>query len=303
MKRIFLFILVLTLTITLCSCGSDEVPKKPTIAVGIVPQSVFVDKVANGLVNVVTLIPPGNSPANYQPTARGMQAFSEAAIYFTLRMPTEEANILPKAPGFNKTLKIIDLHEAVGEVYPFLYGSHDKSNNSPAQSAHEHVTADPHLWLSPKRVIVMVERIAEELSVFDKSNAEIYKNNARVYIEELKSLDNELSALFKQQVNKEFIIYHGSYRYFADDYGLKMTSIEIDGKQATAVEIRKVIESARSNNIKVIFYQDEFDDNQARTVAEEIGGIVMKASPLSYDYINSLRDFAYAVAGMETPNE
>ncbi len=303
MRRVFLVILIMVFVISFVSCDSEEAAKKPIVAVGIVPQAAFVDKVAGGMVDVVTLIPPGNSPANYQPTAREMQALSEAVIYFTLRMPTEEANILPKAPGFNKNLKIVDLHEAVGELYPFIYGSDHSLDDGHDESEHEDIKADPHLWLSPKRAIVMVERIAGELSLLDKENESVYKKNAEEYIEELKNLDKELSNLFLQQVDKEFIIYHGSYSYFADDYGLTMTSIEIDGKQATATEIRKVIESARENDIKAIFYQDEFDDNQARTVAEEIDGVVMKASPLSYDYIGSLRDFAYTVAGLEKQHE
>ena len=87
------------------------------------------------------------------------------------------------------------------------------------------------------------------------------------------------------------MIYHGSYTYFADDYGLEMISLEVAGKQATAAEIQEVIEHAMEENIKVVFYQDEFDDNQAKTVAAEINGRVEKASPLSKDYIGALNDF------------
>jgi zinc transport system substrate-binding protein len=51
-----------------------------------------------------------------------------------------------------------------------------------------------------------------------------------------------------------------------------------------------VIDLAKSENIKYIFYQEEFDSSQAETVAEEIGGQVIKVSPLSKSYIESLKD-------------
>lgn len=297
MGRRLLSIFTAALLVLSVSCTQTGPSEKPVVAVGIVPQAAFVEKVADGLVDVVTLIPPGNSPANYQPTAKEMQALSEAVVYFTLRMPTEEANILPKSGGFNKNLKIVDLHHTVGEEYPMLYGeghSHDDGHN---EEGHEDIKADPHIWLSPKRAVVMVEKIAEELSLMDPENKQAYQDNSESFIAELRSLDDELSSLFSNTENREFIIYHGSYAYFADDYGLEMTSIEIDGKQATATEIRNVIESARENGIKTVFYQDEFDDSQAKTVAQEISGVVAKASPLSYDYVGSLREFAYAIAG------
>jgi zinc transport system substrate-binding protein len=295
-RRLISIIITALLVLSSISCAQTDTSEKPVVAVGIVPQAAFVDKVADGLVDVVTLIPPGNSPANYQPTTREMQALSEAVVYFTLRMPTEEANILPKAGGFNKNLKIVDLHQTVEEAYPMLYGEGHYHDDGHGDERHEDIKADPHIWLSPKRAVVMVENIAEELSFLDPVNKQTYQENAESFIGGLRALDDELSSLFSDAEKRKFIIYHGSYAYFADDYGLEMTSIEIGGKHATATEIRHVIESARENDIKTVFYQDEFDDSQARTVAQEIGGVVAKASPLSYDYISSLREFAYAIA-------
>jgi zinc transport system substrate-binding protein len=97
--------------------------------------------------------------------------------------------------------------------------------------------------------------------------------------------------------NKAFLIYHPAYTYFADDYGLDMIAIEMQGKKATAADLQAVIEKARENGIKTVFYQAEFDDNQAQTVAAEIGGTVAEAAPLSYEYLQSLRDFVSALIG------
>ena len=131
MKKMLLIGISALLIMSMCACqaaetqtGTDETSAETSgkliVAVGIVPEASFVEAVAGDLVDVVTMIPSGYSPANYQPTTAEMQALSDAEIYFTLQVPTEQANILPSVSDFNEDLEIIDLREAVSEVYPLL---------------------------------------------------------------------------------------------------------------------------------------------------------------------------------------
>jgi len=46
---------------------------------------------------------------------------------------------------------------------------------------------------------------------------------------------------------------------------------------------------AKSENIKVIYIQSEFDRENARVFAEEIDGKVVPVSPLDPDWANNLR--------------
>ncbi len=312
MKKISLLVLSVLLMASLVSCKSGDVEatdvqeSKITVAVGIIPEATFVEKVAGDLVDVITLIPPGNSPANYQPTSTQMQALSDAAVYFAMQVPAEEANILPKVKDFNKDIEIVNLREVVSATYPPRiieeHHHHDEDGDEDHEEDHdedhdqEHEeTVDPHIWLSPKRAIIMVQAIADKLSEIDKDNEETYKLNAAEYIKELEALDEAITKKVYELENKTFLMYHPAYGYFADDYGLEMVSLETDGKQATASEIKQVIDRAKLDGITTIYYQEEFDDNQAKTVAEEIGGNVLKVAPLSPDYIGSLEDFVGAL--------
>ena len=299
MKRFTLILMILFISALLFSCNIKEDSNKKTIvAVGVVPQAAFVNMVSMGNVEIVILIPPGYSPANYQPSSREMQILSDADIYFTLQMPTEEANILPKIKNFNKDIKIVNLREIVSEVYPLIYvNGHD--HEAEHDDGGDDLSVDPHLWLSPKRSIVMVQAIADELSKFDPINELAYQENAADYIKQIESLDKEITIRLANIGRRAFMIYHGSYGYFADDYNLEMISIEVAGKQATAAEIEKVIQHALDEKIKIIFYQEEFDDNQAQTIAEEIGGKVVQVSPLSENYLQAMRDFVYALEHQE----
>ena len=139
---------------------SASEPEKPVVAVSIVPERTFVEAVCGDTVDIVTLIPPGSNPGNYEPTAQEMEAFGDAALYFSIGVATEEANILPNAGD----VKVVALEDEVAAVYA------DRTFASGGR--------DPHIWLSPKRVKVMVEAIAREMSALDPDNEELYEQNA-----------------------------------------------------------------------------------------------------------------------------
>ncbi len=98
----------------------------------------------------------------------------------------------------------------------------------------------------------MVQTIADELSILDADNAQVYKDNAESYIKELEALDKTVSGVAANMDNKAFMIYHGAYGYFADDYGLEMIAIEADGKSATAARMQEVIQHAKDEGITAI---------------------------------------------------
>ena len=312
MKKALVIILVLIMVFTVAGCQSTNKADdgKLMVAASVVPVASWVKQVAGDNVEVLTVIPPGNSPANYQPTTTEMQSLSEADIYFVVQVPTEEANILTKIDDFNPDVQLVNLRDEVSAVYPMRYMSEhhhdgdeeeDHDHDADAEEEHEHgeeeQTIDPHIWLSPQRAMVMVQVIADTLSEQDSANADTYQSNAAAYIEELKAADENIKQIVNNMDKKAFMIYHGSYGYFADDYGLEMIALESDGKEATAARMQELVEEAETQGIKTIFYQDEFDDNQAKTIAEELDGVVQNTSPLSADYVDSLIAFAEALAG------
>ncbi len=75
MKRIIVLLVLSLLVLTACSNNNSENNDKLKIAVSIVPQETFIKKIAGELVDVVVMIPPGSSPANYQPSPKEMTAF------------------------------------------------------------------------------------------------------------------------------------------------------------------------------------------------------------------------------------
>lgn len=286
MKKLNIVCYMLIIIITLTGCVTKEKSEvegngKINIGVSIVPQETFVRAVGEDLVDVVTMIPKGHSPANYQPTPKQMIKFSELDIYFSIGVATEEANISPRIDELDSDMKVVSMNEKVKVFYPEIMMNEE-----------EHSGRDPHIWLSPKRVKVMIECIKDELIKISPNNKDIFETNALDYIAQLDKVDLEIKELLQNKTIKSFIIYHPSFGYFAKEYGLDMITIEEGGKKTTAKSIEKVINKAKAENIRVVFYQDEFDSGQAEIIAKEIGGVIVKVSPLDGDYISNLKSIA-----------
>lgn len=289
-RRRFLGCIALLLSLVVLGAGcNSKVALVPTassgklkVAVSIVPQATFVKAVGGDLVDVVTMIPPGVEPENYAPSPQQMVQFSDAQIYFAIGVPSEKAAILPRVHDLNANLKVVDLPALVDSVYPpRLFPAGDR---------------DPHMWLSPRRVQEIVRITAQQLANLDPTHQTTYEENARIYIASLNKLDQDIRTSLAGLTNRTFIVYHPAFGYFADDYGLKMIALEEEGKEATAINLQKVIDLAKQEHIKVIFYQAEVDSKQSRTLAAEIGGQAEMVTPLDPDYINNLEKIAQTFA-------
>lgn len=281
----FLMILSLVTGCQKAEISNDQIK----IASSIGPVTDFIQQVGGDLVTVTTIIPPGASEANYQPTPKDMSEFSESSIYFSIGIGTEATNIIPNMSQLNKDMKIVPLADIVDAVYPPRFFE-ELDHEEEAGSDHDHEGRDPHIWMSPKRVMVIIQTIADNLMELDPENAEIYQANADSYLSELKALDLEIAQIVNNKSQKKFIIMHPSLGYFADDYGLEMIAIEEDGKATTAKRLGDIITQAQENDIKVVLYQKEFDSNQAETIAAEIGGQTLVFEPLSETYLASIKE-------------
>lgn len=285
LKNLSLLTLISTCLI-LVSCSKEkityksEVSEKLPVAVSIVPQETFVKAVGGDLVEVVTMIPSGQNPENFQPTPNLLEKFSKSKIYFSIGVPTENSSILPKAKDLNSSLKIINLDKEVAKIYPDREFAPGKR--------------DPHIWLSPKRTKIMINIIKEELSKIDPKNKSVYGKNADEYVKKLDKIDSAIKSSLTNFKNKSIIVYHPAFGYFCDDYGLNMIALEAEGKESSPQDLQKIIDMTKEKEIKTIFYQAEIDSKQAKTFADEIGGKAELIAPLSPDYIENLEKIANA---------
>ena len=262
---------ILVFSLSSCTKAPQEENALPKVSVTIAPLSEFVSRISGGTVNVNVVVPAGADPESYDPSIDDIKALADSEIYFTVGVPSEENSILPMAD--EKTM-IVHLEDAVSAQIPDLYIGDER---------------DPHIWLSADRAVIMAEKIRDVLSESYPENAALYENNTEAYISEIKDSKFYAENILSDLENRTIIVYHPAFGYFCSEHALTMLSIESEGKEATAKELAALIDFARENDIKTVFYQEESSGKQAKTFAEEIGGKAVMLSPLSANYIENYR--------------
>ncbi len=259
--------------------------------VSIPPVKFFVKQIAAQGADVDVLIPPGANPITFEPKPRQIQKIRQAQIYFAIGVPFEKVWI-KRIKAINESLKIIRLYRGVVRVpmahrYNELYGSRVKiSQDFP----------DPHIWLSPSLVRVILQEIRDTFISYDKSHKQIYLANYYNFLKKINSMDQELIDMFSRCKSRYFLVFHPSWGYFARDYGIIQVPIELEGKEPSLTEISKLISFARSHKIKVVFVEPEFSKRISMIIAQSINAKVEEIDPLAVNWLDNLKIVAQRIS-------
>ena len=132
--------------------------KRPLkITVSILPQEYFVKRIGGDLVEVATLVQPGQSPATYAPTPRQMAGLATSTIYFRIGVPFENV-LIPKLVRSTPQLTIVNQHQGLDMI--LMEDSH-------IEHGEEQGDLDPHTWLDPILALKQSVIIRDTLIRFD----------------------------------------------------------------------------------------------------------------------------------------
>lgn len=168
---------------------------------------------------------------------------------------------------------------------------------------------NPHAWMSLESAFIYVDNIRDAFAEHDPENAEIYRQNAETYkasiADAVSPLRERIMAIPAEE--RWLVSSEGAFSYLARDFGMKelyLWPINAD-QQGTPQQVRKVIDTIRENNIRVIFSESTVPDAPARQVARETdavyGGILYVDSLSEPDgavptYLDLLRVTADTIA-------
>jgi len=278
-------LLILLLTVFALAACAPAASAQPTsagqlnITVSIVPQKYFVERIGGEYVKVNVMVEPGASPATYEPKPEQMTALSSAAAYISIGVPFESA-WLEKIQSANPKMKLVDTTQGI------------------ERQATSDGGFNPHIWLSPALVKIQAQTIYNALAELDPAHKEQFKANLDVFLSDIDKLDAEIRATLEKTASKKFIVFHPAWGYFARDYGLQEIPIEVNGQEPSAQELARLIQTAQAENIKVVFVQPEFSQEDAQTIAKEIGGEVLSISSLAPDWLANLQKVADTFAAV-----
>ncbi len=253
----------LLLCILLSGTAAWSGPLKLKVAVSILPQAYFVERIGGDSVEVRVLMPKYASHESYEPTPKQLAALSRSDLYVKVGGPhfLFERKYVDPILRERKSIAVADMSEGV----PLL-------------------EEDPHVWISPHTVKPAVRNIEKALSARRPDRADAFRKNLDLFLKEIDDLDRKITALLSAKKGASFIIFHPALGYFADRYGLNQLVIESEGKSPSALHLRRITDRAREKNIRHILVQKGFDHRNARAVAGQIGADLMEIDPLEKDW-------------------
>lgn len=261
----------------------------PTVAVSILPQADFVRNIAGDKVKVLTLVGPGASPHSYEPTPRQMADLSSARILFTVGVDFEKA-LLPKLKTLYPRLRIVDTAKDIAKRRLEDHGDHEGHGES------EESGPDPHVWLGQDEVRVQLAAIAEALCALAPESASFFRGNAAAYIRRIDEVFSELRKNLAPLRGKTVYVYHPSFGYFFDEFGIVQEAVETGGKEPTQKSLADLIRKAKRDGARIIIVQKQFSSRAAKTIADAIGGSVIEMDPLAPDWLANIREMGEALS-------
>lgn len=268
MKKIFIIMAVFS--VYLLSANNK-------LTVSILPQKYFLQKIVKNKFDINVMVQPGFSPGNYEPKISQMKSLIKSKAYFYIGVPFENTwlekfrKIAPKTIFVNSIYNI--KKQSIGIV--------NKSNN-------KKVILDPHVWLDPVLVKEITKNMYKAIIKIDPLNTSFYRKNYEVFMDEINELDVNIQNIFSKKIDKTFMLYHPSWKYFAKRYGLKCISIEIEGKKPKPKQIIKIIKEAKKNKIKTIFTSVQFSQDSVKTIAKNVDANIIAIDPLAYEWERNL---------------
>ena len=143
----------------------------------------------------------------------------------------------------------------------------------------------------------MAKNIYDVLLKIDAKNSDYYHKNYIRFLAEITQTDKTIKETLSTVLpGSKFMVFHPSWGYFANEYELVQLSIEVEGKEPKPKALRKIIDTARKENIKAVFAQQEFSDKSAKALARELDIKVIKETPLAKEWSDNLIKMANAIA-------
>ena len=271
---ITILITIPLISFTVFSSDSNQFKKtnesKLQVMSSFYPLHEFSQNVGKEKVDVKLLVPVGVEPHDWEPTIKDVQQIQKSDL------------IIINGIGFESWVDKLHEMNYQGVIVDTSNGIIKNIEGESVHDEYSDESGDPHIWLNPVFAKIQVQNIANAFSDSDPENRQYFQENAARYIKDLDLLDSkirtELSAC-----NHDFIAFHDSFSYFADEYDLTQHTIissYAPHTEPTAKTLENVINKAKQFNVKVIFTEETADPKTSQVIANEIGGKILVLSPL-----------------------
>jgi ABC-type Zn uptake system ZnuABC Zn-binding protein ZnuA len=257
----------------------------PRVLVSFPPLYSFTKSVAGNDAAVLCLM-VSQGPHEHSPDESDALKFNKANLFIMNGLHLEKKDLvdgLIKSTG-NKEIRLVDLGESIEKEHAKdrVLLKHEEEEKGKDEHGHEHEEGefDPHIWLdlggpgkgAKPAVILMVEKIRDELIKADPAHKSSYQQRAADYIQKLEGLRKYGVDAFKGKKNRKIITQHDSLRYFARSFDLELVdSIQPKpGVEADPTQLAKLVEECKEKGVRVIAVEPQYSSSSAETLKREL---------------------------------
>jgi zinc/manganese transport system substrate-binding protein len=273
------------------ACGDESGERtQPTIQVDgkplvVVTYSVLgdvVEQLVGDAATVEVVIPNGQDPHEYSPSAKDLERMMGAALVVSNGLDLEEGleDALGQVaddgvPTFQVTDHVTVREPQEGEPEEAHEGEeHKDEEHKDDEHGHDHGGGDPHVWTDPLTMSEMLPALGEALG--SAIGVDLTSQVAAVQTA-MTELDAEVRTIMADVPNGEceLVTGHDSLGYFADRYGCTLIGAVIPSlsstAEATASDIAALTDTATAAGVQAIFTEVGTPLEVAEEIATAVG--------------------------------
>ena len=267
-----------------CSSSEPETSARPNIVVTYSVLGSVVSELVGDRATVTVLIPDGQDPHDFQPSARDIETINNADIVMSNGLDFEEGLEDVLASAIENGVSVY----MVGENMTVREPDEDHAEEDHAEEdGHDHGAGDPHLWLSP---LSFTQALPSLTTAINKATG--LSIDETTALDQLTKLDNEITEVIDTIESCVMVSGHDEMGYFADRYGCTVIGAIIPSfsttSEATAKQIADLKVLAASNNVKAVFTGLGTPAEVSEQLASELG---IAAVSLSTHYLNGAANY------------
>ncbi len=135
---------------------------------------------------------------------------------------------------------------------------------------HQHAE-DAHIWLSPKNAKQMATNICVSLAEKHPEHKNAFEANLQALLADVDKLQNYAVEQLKGLACRELITFHDGFGYLAHAFDLHiLTAVEEEsGSEASAAELKHLIQLVREHNLPAVFTERNGSVSAADILAAE----------------------------------
>lgn len=271
-KKITAFFLSASVILSASACdnNSEKGDGLKVITTNFPPYD-FVRQISEGTVIPEMLLSGGQDSHSFEPTAQQIIAISEADL-FICTGGESDAWVDEMLTSIDSDVVVIKMMDYVEPICSEEEHNHEEDEHHGHEHSHEEY--DEHVWTSPKNAVMIADAIYKAMNNADPDNITTYKNGYDSLYRELLALDEELTEAAENLTAPLIFGDRFPFLYMARDYGIEYYAAFSGCSSETepsAAKMTELIDAAKSNNVKTIYYIEFSTEKVADTVAEAAG--------------------------------